>query len=111
MWLFDATYELYFSQLQALLEASISKIHISSDLWTSPHRHGILAITARWVDKDYQPRRALLAMPECRYNHSSESQASLIMDTLVKYQISCKVGYHTGDNATSNDTCLSHLSQ
>ncbi|KAJ3454778.1 hypothetical protein MRS44_013378 [Fusarium solani] len=111
MRLIDATYELYSSQLMATLEASISKIHILSDLWTSPHRHGILAISARWVDQDYQPRRALLAMPECRYSHSGETQASLIIDTLAKYGIASKVGYHVGDNATSNDTCLSYLSR
>ncbi|KAI8401866.1 hypothetical protein FOFC_08452 [Fusarium oxysporum] len=111
MRLIDATYELYSSQLMATLEASISKIHILSDLWTSPHRHGILAISARWVDQDYRPQRALLAMPECRYSHSGETQASLIIDTLAKYGIASKVGYHVGDNATSNDTCLSYLSR
>ncbi|RKK08309.1 hypothetical protein BFJ65_g16969 [Fusarium oxysporum f. sp. cepae] len=111
MRLIDATYELYSSQLMATLEASISKIHILSDLWTSPHRHGILAISARWVDQDYQPQRALLAMPECRYSHSGETQASLIIDTLAKHGIASKVGYHVGDNATSNDTCLSYFSR
>lgn len=110
MRLIDATYDLYSSQLLATLEGAASKIHISSDLWTSPHRHGILAISARWVDKEYQPRRALLAMPECRYSHGGETQASLIMDTLERYGIASKVGYHIGDNATSNDTCLSYLS-
>ncbi|EFY94382.1 restless-like transposase [Metarhizium robertsii ARSEF 23] len=110
MRLIDATYELYSSQLMATLETAVSKIHISSDLWASPHRHGILAISARWVDENYQPRRALLSMPECRYSHGGETQASLIIDTLAKYGIASKVGYHVGDNASSNDTCLSYLS-
>ena len=111
MRLIDATYVLYSFQLMLALEISISKIHISSDFWTSPHRYGILAISARWVDWDYEPRRALLAMPECRYSHSGETQVSLIIDTLAKYGIVLKVGYHIGDNVTSNDTCLSTLSQ
>lgn len=111
MRLIDATYELYSSQLMATLETAVSKIHISSDLWTSPHRHGILAISARWVDENYQPRRALVSMPECRYSHGGETQASLIIDTLAKYGIASKVGYHVGDNASSNDTCLSYLSR
>lgn len=111
MRLIDATYDLYSSQLMAALETSTSKIHISSDIWTSPHRHGILPISARWVDKEYQPRRALLAMPECRYSHGGETQASLIIDTLERYGIASKVGYHVGDNATSNDTCMSYLSR
>jgi hypothetical protein len=104
------TFDLYRSQLKTMLERSVSKIHISSDLWTSPHRHGVLAICARWVDDGYQPRKALLAMPECRYSHSGERQASLIMSALEGYGIARRLGYHTGDNATSNDTCLAHLS-
>lgn len=96
MRLIDATHDLYSSQLMASLAAAASKIHISSDLWTSPHRHGILAISARWVDQEYRLRRALLAMPECRYSHGGETQASLIMETLEKYGIASQVGYHVG---------------
>ncbi|EXK76130.1 hypothetical protein FOQG_19112 [Fusarium oxysporum f. sp. raphani 54005] len=50
-------------------------------------------------------------MPECRYSHSGKTQASLIINTLAKYGIASKVGYHVGDNATSNNTCLSYLSR
>jgi len=59
-----ANFSLYQSQLTAKLQSSVSKVHVSSDLWTSPHRHGVLAICARWVDKDYQPKRALLGLQE-----------------------------------------------
>ncbi|EXU94779.1 hypothetical protein X797_012138, partial [Metarhizium robertsii] len=105
------TFDLYRSQLKAKLQGAVSMIHLSTDLWTSPHRHGILAVCARWVDDSYRPKRALLAMPECRYTHSGERQASLIMDTIEEYGIARQIGYHTGDNATSNDTCLKHLSR
>jgi hypothetical protein len=50
-------------------------------------------------------------MPECRYTHSGERQAVLIAQTLDEYGIAKQIGYHTSDNATSNDTCLRHLSQ
>ena len=42
-----ATFDLYHSQLKTMLERSISKIHLSSNLWTSPHHHRVLAICAR----------------------------------------------------------------
>ena len=48
-------------------------------------------------------------MPEYRYSHSRERQALLIISTLEVYGIAHYLGYHTGDNATSNDTCLDHL--
>ncbi|KAF5229463.1 hypothetical protein FANTH_14197 [Fusarium anthophilum] len=105
-----ANFSLYQSQLKAKLQSAGSKIHISSDLWTSPHRHGALAVCARWVDEDYQPRRALLSLPEIRHSHSSEHQSRIIFSILDIYDIANQLGCHTGDNAASNDTCLQHLS-
>ncbi|KAF6525442.1 hypothetical protein HZS61_011237 [Fusarium oxysporum f. sp. conglutinans] len=105
-----ANFSLYQSQLKAKLQSAVSKVHISSDLWTSPHRHGVLAVCARWIDEDYQPRRALLSLPEIRHSHSGEHQSRLIFSTLDLYDIANQLGCHTGDNAASNDTCLQHLS-
>lgn len=70
----------------------------------------MLAVCAQWVDQDHQLRKALLGLPECPNNHSGEAQAALIAKVLRNFNIS-KVGYHTGDNATSNDTCLESLSR
>lgn len=105
-----ANFSLYQSQLAAKLESAASKVHVSSDLWTSPHRHGDLAIYARWVDEDYQSRRTLLGLQEIRHSHSGEHQSRLLFSTLELYGVTKQLGYHTGDNASSNDTCLQHLS-
>lgn len=86
-------------------------IHIATDLWTSPHRYGLLAICARWIDENYTPQKALLAMPECRYSHDGKHQAILILEALVSFGIVKQIGYHTGDNASSNNTCLQHLEE
>ncbi|RKK06794.1 hypothetical protein BFJ65_g18348 [Fusarium oxysporum f. sp. cepae] len=104
-----ANFSLYQSQLKAKLQSAVSKVHISSDLWTSPHRHGVLAVCARWVDEDYQPRRALLSLLEIRHRRGIPG-ISNIFSTLDLYDIANQLGCHTGDNATSNDTCLQHLS-
>jgi hypothetical protein len=50
-------------------------------------------------------------MPECRYSHNGGRQATLMAEAIEEYGIAKQIGYHTGDNATSNDTCLKHLSQ
>ena len=107
----SVNFDLYRTRLRSLLESSFSAVHISSDLWTSPHRHGILALCARWIDADLKPRRALLGMPECIFSHSGEHQAELILEVLEVYDLPRRLGYHTSDNATSNDTCLKHLSR
>jgi hAT family C-terminal dimerisation region len=109
MTVITSSYAVYARQLKELLQGSQSMVHISSDLWTSPHRRGMLAVCAQWVDKDFRLRKALLGLPECRYSHSGEAQAALITEVLERFSIR-NVGYHTGDNATSNDTCLAALS-
>jgi hypothetical protein len=104
-----ANHCLYRLQLKESLSASIGSVHISSDLWTSPHRHSLLAVCAQWVDSDYQLQKALLALPECKFTHSGRKQADLILRVLEDYNIQFRFGYHTGDNATSNDTCIEAL--
>lgn len=91
----SANFDLYRTRLRSSLESSFSLVHISSDLWTSPHRHGILALCARWIDADLKPRRALLGMPECKFSHSGEHQAELMLEVLEVYGLSRRLGYHT----------------
>jgi hypothetical protein len=40
-------YNLHCVQLRDRLQTAVSPIHISSDLWTSPHRHSLLAVCAQ----------------------------------------------------------------
>lgn len=102
----------YRDQIKDKLLAIVSSpIYISTDLWTSLHRHALLAVCAQWVDQDYQLQKALLGLPECRDNHSGERQADLIMSILETFGIMSKLGYHTGDNAISNDTCLKSIAR
>jgi hypothetical protein len=104
--LIASNYELYKGQIKEGLATSSSPIHISSDLWTSPHRHSLLAVCAQWVDAEGQLQKALLGLPECRYSHSGEKQASLILRVIEEFDIQSNLGWHTSDNATSNNTCL-----
>jgi hypothetical protein len=73
--LIAANYDLYIEKLKDSLSTAPSQIHISSDLWTSPHRHALLAVCAQWVDSNYKLQKALLGLPECRFTHSGEHQA------------------------------------
>src|SRR6478736_5956756 len=52
-----------------------------------------------------------VGIPGCRDSHSGERQADLIMSILETFGIMSKLGYHTGDNATSNNTCLESIAR
>jgi hypothetical protein len=105
----NATYTLYAEQLREKLQVASSMIHFSTDLWTSPHRHAMLAICVQWVDETYQLQKALLGLPECRHSHGGKAQAAVIAGVFRSFNLK-NIGYYTGDNAISNDTCLSELS-
>ena len=48
----DANFTLYASELREQLTAARSLVHLSTDLWTSPHLHALLAVCTHWADKD-----------------------------------------------------------
>lgn len=104
------TNEVYYrEQIKESLQTGVSSIHISYDLWSSPNRYSLLVINAQWVDVNCELETTLLALPEFRYTHSGEHQAELLLRALESYSIASKIGWHTGDNATSNYTTLQHL--
>lgn len=105
----EANQDVYRVILKSNLKSAMSKIHISADLWTSPHRHAMLAVCAHWVDANYNLQTALLGLPECPNDHSGQAMAELIHDQLEEYEIEDSFGYFIGDNASSNNTCLEHL--
>ena len=107
--LIAANYVMYRDQLQDTLTMARSPIHLQTDVWTSPHRKGMLAICAQWVNHEYKLQKALLGLVELPGDHSGSSQADLILQVLKQYNITSNLGWYTGDNATSNDTCLETL--
>jgi hypothetical protein len=98
----------YRENLQEKLACSQSLIHVSTDLWTSPNRRAYLAIVAHWLHK-WKRQKALLALPRLYGSHGGELQAVHVLQTLEDYNICGQLGYHTSDNASSNDNLLRHL--
>lgn len=98
--------------LKRKLRTSLSLIHFTVDMWTSPNRKAFLAICAHWVDHDTKKLcKALLALPQIRGKHGGEQQAPYIMRVAKEYEIVDKIGYFTGDNHGSNDKLLRHVSK
>ena len=93
--------------LKAELEGSISRIHISFDIWTAGNWIAIISVWAYWIDDAGVRQRRLLAFRRIYRSHDGENQAAIILDVLEEYEISSKVGYFICDNATSNDSAVS----
>jgi len=93
------------------LHCAKSKIHISSDQWSSPNGHAFLGIVAHWWDLDDALKSALIALPKLLGVHSGENIAFTTVEVLKQYEIQNNVGYFMFDNASNNDTAVEHINQ
>ena len=97
------------TEIKQHLQASISNIHISCDMWSSPNGHAFLGIVAHWMDIHHILHRGLIALPRIMGAHTGENIAIVLVDVLEKYNICEKLGYMMLDNATNNDTAVESL--
>jgi hypothetical protein len=97
--------------LKDQLRLANSKIHLSTDVWTSDEGTNYVAIVAHFLDGGRKLRTALLDLPPLKGPHSGENVASVIARTIDSYSMSAVLGYFVMDNASSNDTCIQQLAK
>lgn len=108
--LIDGSYICSKQLLRQRILASISLIHLSADLWTSPNRMSFVAVVAHFVDEKRILRKALLALPRVIGGHDGARQAVLVNRVIDEYGFAYRLGYFTGDNHGSNDTMCHAIS-
>jgi hypothetical protein len=106
-----AKYEERKEVLKVELQQSISKIHISFDIWTAGNWIGIISVWAYWIDDAGERQRRLLAFRRIYRSHTGDNQASIILDVLNEYDIATRIGYFVCDNASSNDNAVELILQ
>ena len=95
--------------IKAELNNSLTKIHISFDLWTSPNRLAIMAVFAHFIDKAGCQQSRLLALRRQFGTHSGEHLADTLIDVVQEWGIGGQVGTVISDNLNTNDTCLAYF--
>lgn len=98
-----AEYQAAKQSIKELLVKSLSKIHLSFDLWTSPSGLPILGLCAHYLDQSLELRHPLLALKYMKGSHTGEAIANVIAAVVVEYEIADKLGVYVSDNATNND--------
>jgi hypothetical protein len=92
------------------LQNSRSKIHISTDLWTSPNDRAIMVVVAHYLSEDNVLERVVLDLMEVDGSHEGVNLASYIMKTIDHWGIASKLGWFVMDNAANNDTLMKRIS-
>lgn len=97
-------------QVKQRLQNARSKIHIATDLWTSPNEKAIMVIVAHYLSEDNVLERAVLDLIEVEGTHKGVNLAPYMMKTLEEWGIISKLGWFMMDNAGNNDTMLEKVS-
>jgi hypothetical protein len=82
-----------------VLQSSISKIHISFNLWTSSHRYTICGIVAHFVGLDYTAQNVLIGLKRIKTTHSRKNVAPVILSTAKPHHI--RLAYMSAMSALS----------
>jgi hypothetical protein len=99
-------YLLHKAVVKQELKNSVSKVHISFDLWTSGNCLSLNGIVAHFINAKFEPRAILLATPEQSGSHSGIEIADEVIRVIVDFGIEDKLGYFVLDNASNNDTAM-----
>lgn len=105
----DEVYNSKKSLVRQELQDALTKIHLGFDLWTSPNRYAIMAVTAHFLDRQGHHQVRLLALRRQLGSHGGENLAVTLLEVVDEWQIQDRIGCIVSDNATTNDCCLQHL--
>ena len=97
--------------LKDKLRLAKSKIHVSTDAWTSEEGTNYVGVVAHFLDEKHKLQTALLDLPPLKGTHSGENIAKLLSTVIELYDISATIGFFMMDNAGNNDTCIEELSK
>lgn len=103
---------LFLDQKEALkkeLASSITKVHISFDIWTASNQRGYIAVWGYWINAQGTQQRRMLAFRRIYRSHTGENQAEVLYKVLKEYNLQHNLGFTVSDNASSNDAAVSLL--
>ncbi|KAL3258479.1 hypothetical protein ABHI18_006016 [Aspergillus niger] len=103
----DAVVEQHSSQLNDLPEGA--KVSLALDCWTSPFQQAFMAITAYFIDSDWNYRELLLGFEPLHGPHSGSNLSDVLLDLLRDRHLVDRIFTVTTDNATNNDTLVRGL--
>ncbi|XP_020114531.1 zinc finger BED domain-containing protein RICESLEEPER 2-like [Ananas comosus] len=101
-------YETEKEKLKKVLK-NVDKISLTCDCWTSKQTIGYMALTAHYIDSEWQLQKRVIAFIELEPPHTGLVISDAISECLLDWGIQDKVSTITLDNASSNDVAAKSL--
>lgn len=109
-WILKA-YRCHKAAVKQELQTTISKIHISFDLWTSGNCLSLNGIVAHFINAKFESKAILLATPEQSSSHAGLDIAEQVIRVIKDFGIQDKLGFFVLDNASNNDTAMEVIAE
>jgi hypothetical protein len=81
-----------------------------ADLWSSPNQLPVLRIIAVYVYEDSKLETVVLALKVVEGAYKGENLSKYVMEVIIEWGITSKLGYFNMDNVPNNDVMLRHIS-
>lgn len=88
---------------------TIHRISLTCDCWTSKQTIGYMALTAHYIDSNWQLQKCIINFVELEPPHTGLVISDAISDCILEWGIQDKVSTITLDNASSNDVAARSL--
>jgi hypothetical protein len=102
-------FEIYDLKVKNCFENTKSKVSLTTDLWTSSKERPYIAITAHFVDQNYEQKCLLIDFSNIQYPHTGLQIKNSLEGALNRYGIFDKLTSVTADNAPNNGIALDLL--
>ena len=105
----DIEYALGKESLKRQLAESLSRIHLSFDIWTSPSTIPILGVCAHFLSPSLELKHPLLGLKSIEGAHTGEQIAESVGALMEEFEIVSKWGVNVADNASNCSTACKAL--
>ena len=85
------------------------KFSLTSDIWTSRAQTGYLCITTHWIDENWQMFKRVVSFIAIEESHTGANVANLIIEELMKLEISQRIFSLSLDNASNNNVAVDFI--
>jgi hypothetical protein len=96
------------AEIKASLPSTV-KVSIALDAWSSPNHLAFLAITAYYIDNNWEFREVLIGFEQIHGEHTGVVLSRIVEDVLEQFGIQDRLLAVTTDNASNNGTLTAEL--
>lgn len=104
-----ALYEKTLAEVKETVAQDIRSVCITTDCWTSSQTQSYIAVTAHYIDKNFEPQQVLLECKNIKERHTSAYLSEELKKVTDEYGLTTKVIFAVSDNARNIEKAIEDL--